>query len=679
MPTASSSYSPVIEPRHRPWKSAGLALATAIASWSLGGALAAGDAIDPNFLALKDCPAEHGCPAVVLLDETELNNESNRSRFTRRRMTKLFTQEGIERYADVTLPAAVGGWDVRNLQGRTILPDGTTIQLKQDNVSVKYLRQGKRHSRVKSATFPGVVPGAIIEWSFDILLDARTFITEDTWDLQQDLPVLTTKYTLKQGPLAMAWGASGLEKVGFTHTNPFKNVNYFNAVNVPGVPDEPLAPSDDALRSRLYFYLPEVQQSWIGVMLGKISGRAGAFTEQAPGIADKVKELVLSADSATEKVRKIYRFVQERIATEEQRADETSEAKSKDAEHAGDVLSRGFGDEYERTLLFLALVKEAGLENGLLVVKSRYGGPLNVEIPDENQFDSYAAAVKTELGWTFYDPAVRHCPFGMISAEKEGGVNNAALVHPQKGAGRPREGKIQNLLFTTSDPVPYALVGIPYSAAAKNVLQRDATVTVGPDGSVELECSEKGTGLADLDLRAPYEGRDETARKQALEERLSKELPGAKLTGVSFEDLDSFDKQARITYKLALPGEAAAAPDRILLTPSLFNVGRPNPFTAETRRSAVLFPHAQRTIERTTIAIPSGHAAADLPAPIVVRDPPFLLTANWSLDGTNVIFTRRLEIDAATWPAADYPRLKAFFAKVQEADRQVLVLKKAPS
>jgi glucan biosynthesis protein len=39
-----------------------------------------------------------------------------------------------------------------------------------------------------------------------------------------------------------------------------------------------------------------------------------------------------------------------------------------------------------------------------------------------------------------------------------------------------------------------------------------------------------------------------------------------------------------------------------------------------------------------------------------------------------VVFTRRLEIDAATWAAEEYPRLKAFFEKVQDADRQSLVL-----
>jgi len=67
----------------------------------------------------------------------------------------------------------------------------------------------------------------------------------------------------------------------------------------------------------------------------------------------------------------------------------------------------------------------------------------------------------------------------------------------------------------------------------------------------------------------------------------------------------------------------------------------------------------------------------ELPAPIVVKDPPLSLAIGYATDAGALTLTRNLDIDTAQWPAADYARLKAFFEKVREADRQTVVLAKA--
>src|SRR5262249_9728702 len=78
--------------------------------------------IDPSYLAMKDCPSEPGCAALILLDETELSNDSAQARVSHHRLIKVFTEEGISKYADVEVYAEVGSDDIRNLAGRTILP-----------------------------------------------------------------------------------------------------------------------------------------------------------------------------------------------------------------------------------------------------------------------------------------------------------------------------------------------------------------------------------------------------------------------------------------------------------------------------------------------------------------------------------------------------------------------------
>src|SRR5437867_703841 len=71
--------------------------------------------IDPSFLTIKDCPSEPGCAALVLMDETELNNEKLQARLSRRRLVKVFTAEGISEYSDIEVAAVVGDDSIRNL------------------------------------------------------------------------------------------------------------------------------------------------------------------------------------------------------------------------------------------------------------------------------------------------------------------------------------------------------------------------------------------------------------------------------------------------------------------------------------------------------------------------------------------------------------------------------------
>lgn len=642
--------------------------------WS--GELRAAREVDPGYLALTDCPKEPGCPAIILSEEIELNNESHLTRYSVHRMLKLFTQEGVDMYADVNTSEQVGGFPVRNLEGRTILPDRTGIPLKEEHIFVKTLRRGKRWEKVKSAKFPGVVPGAIIEYSYEVLSEVNTFFTEVTWFIQQRIPVLSSKFTLKPGKYMLGWKQAGLEKAEVSTATPFKNETRFLATDVPSIPDEPFAPPDDALRVRLYFGLPELQSAWLGFVAGSLAGQSGKFIEASPTVAAKTNELVQQTDPPLEKVRKIYRFVQEKIGSEEERTGQTGEAAVKDAENAGDLLARGYGSEWERTLLFLALIKQTGLEHALLLIVGRNNTIFNLDVPDKDQFDSFAAAVKTGSGWTFYDPAARYCPFGMISAEKEGGVLNSVMIVPTKGAGAERKALVQHLTLSRPETFSYSAAAVPFSSAGKNVLKREAVVKLAEDGTAEVTASQEGTGLVDLAHRERYEALDEEKRKTVLLEDLQHLLPGAELVSASFENIASFDKTAAIYYELKVPGLVTVVGDRIAVTPSIFGASQSNPFTATSRRTAVHFEHTRRTQDRISVGIPAGYELEEQPAPVVVRDPPFSLTMSYSMEGSNLVLMRRLEIGTAVSPAADYPRLKAFYAKVQEADRKLVVFKR---
>ena len=622
---------------------------------------------------LEDCPDEPGCPAIILLDERELNNESGRTRYTAHRVIKFFTERGIDEYGQVDTSAVVGGYEVRNMEGRTIRPDGSEIKLKADDIHVKYLKRGKRREKVKSATFPGIVPGAIVDYSYDIVTPPNSYIVDMVWDLQQPLPIRESRFVLKPGKYELGWTQAGKEPVVVDHTTPFKGVNHLVARNVPSIPDEPYGPSAGALQSQVFFGIPTIQRIWLGVFAGRWARRTGIFTDDNDDVRKKVGEIVAEGDSPTVKVRKIYDFVQREIGAPE--SDEDPEGGGR-PESVDEVLARGHGSEFERSLLFEAMARAAGLETGMLLLVSRGSGTLDPKVANESQFDSYAVAVKTGAGWTFYDPAVRHCPFGMISAEKEGGEGSGILLHPDKNAGAVRKVVVQNLNMETVDTAPYAIIGIPFSKAARNVLKREARVTLDPDGTGHVEVSLEGTGQVELGHRRTFGPLTEEERVTTLTGEIERMIPAARLVSSDFENIDAFGREARIKYVIEIPGLAAVVADKLIISPSFLEATGRNPFTAERRRTAVEFPYAKRTQDRIMIEIPEGYAIPETPGPIVERDGPFVLTVSFAQTAGKLIMTRRLEIDAVVWPAEDYPRLKAFFEKLQQADRFAVTIQR---
>jgi len=610
--------------------------------------------------------------ALILLDVRELNNESGRTKYTFRRLIKFFKQDGIERYGQLETSAVIGGYEVRDMKGRTILPDGKELRLGQDDIHLKWFKRGKRRIRMKSATFPGVVPGAIVEWSYDIITEPNTYMTDADWPIQQDLPILDSRFILKQGKFTLGWTQGGSEPVKVDHASPYKNVNNFTARNVPSIPSEPYGPPVGTLQARIQFGLPEVAKQWVASLAGYYGGHVWAYAQGA-GIEAKAKELVGSETSPTIKVRRIYDFLQQKIGAPE--ADDEDE--EQEAKNAGEVLARGHGDEWERSMLFMALGKAAGIEMGLLLIASRDNGKLKLDLMDESQFDAYAVAAKTGQGWTFYDPAIRHLTFGMISPEKEGAPDNGILIHPARDVGKLQTAVVQNLRFEHYTPSTYGVVGIPYSAAAKNTLKRDTRVTIQDDGTGVVEVLRQGLGHVDLEHRRAYEHLTDEERREELTERLHDTVPSAELVSAEFIDLESFEKEAQIKYTFNVPQLATIVADRIVFGPFVHGLFAANPFTAQTRRTPVLFSYARRTQDRLVVALPEGYAAGALPETVSVRDEPFVLTVTWSQGEGEIVMNRRLDINTAEWPVADYARLKAFFEKIHESDRAAITLTKA--
>jgi len=120
---------------------------------------------------------------------------------------KIYTERGKEQYSTVEIPR-FGQRRIRDIAGRTIKADGSTVDLKKDAIFERDLVKTKR-AKVKGTTFvlPNVDVGDVIEYRYREVRDGEAADDMRLY-FQRELPMWLATYHLK--PLELPTLAGGL-------------------------------------------------------------------------------------------------------------------------------------------------------------------------------------------------------------------------------------------------------------------------------------------------------------------------------------------------------------------------------------------------------------------------------------------------------------------------------------
>ncbi|HET9481210.1 MAG TPA: DUF3857 domain-containing protein, partial [Candidatus Polarisedimenticolia bacterium] len=205
---------------------------------------------------------QHG---VILAEETITDDSGSLSVLTHHLRAKILGPGG-RGLADVVLPFAEPDGKLRRWWGRTILPDGTVLELKQEELKTQeVVRLGGLKLRVLKAALPGVTAGCVIDYGYVIEMGRP-----ESWryvPLQREWPVLTFRYRWLPSP--------GRQSKYYVRRRPDlpleikreKLAVVLEGRDLPLFVDEPYRPPDDVIRAgaQLY-YAPSV--ALVGTSLG---------------------------------------------------------------------------------------------------------------------------------------------------------------------------------------------------------------------------------------------------------------------------------------------------------------------------------------------------------------------------------------------------------------------------
>jgi hypothetical protein len=614
--------------------------------------------IDPALLSKTAPSVEKDADVEGIFWEVRVNG-SELSHYLR---LKVFNERGIEiaKQVDLAYPDSVR---IKDIEGRTIRPDGSIVELAKDAVFERTLASTRSYKvMIKSFAMPAVEPGVIVEYQYK---EIRPLSAYSKYYLQSYIPMQTVSYHIK--PSSMI-NRSAMNCITFNMPSVQlqKESGGFYGLqitNVPAFKNEPQMPPEDSIRAFvLVIYRPYAQSDatryWNEYSKINYDGTKIRIKPNDE-VRAKTQEIIGNSTQPDEVIEKLFRFVRSNIKnlnreisgmTTEQRE------KIKENKHASDTLKRGIGTSGDINDLLGSMAMAAGLDVRMAVTGDRsdfFFTPVNADIYFLRNGN---VAIRVGTEWKYYDPSARYLPLGMLPWIEEG--NSAIIPDPDKA------------LFVT----------LPLSPPEKSQEKRKANLKLSEDGTLEGDAVIEYTGHLAAFKKESNAADSPAKREENLREMLKQRIGNADISQILIENVTDPDKPFTYRFHVRIADYAQRTGKRLFLNPEFFQKGIPPKFTASQRKQNIYFDYPWSEIDEVGISLPAGFDfdGAGGRQPISAGDAgKYQLEIAVSADHRSLRCVRSFVFGSNNnilFTVKNYPILRQFFDAVHETDNHVLTL-----
>lgn len=632
----------------------------------------------PDELKMTSDPKAPGASAVYLnIEEIEDDNLHYRSFHAR---IKVLTEKGKE-LGTVTVPYLAGDTKVTGIKARTIHPDGAVIPLEgkpEDLLRAK--REGMAFSE-KIFTLPGVDVGSILEYTYTIRYDDDHY-SSPTWEVQQPYFVHKAHYFFSpfKAFLTGSQNATSRYLVDSVTGDVASNIIWWvhlpegaqlqhdaigrfslDVTDVPATPDEEWMPPIRSLLYKVDFYYKgaySAQEYW-EKGARHWSKDVDHFAEPSKAIREAVAGLVAPTDTPIEKAKKLYAAVQALDNTDYTRKKSESEMKKlkmKEARRAEDTWIQKGGSSDDIALLYLAMLRAAGVPAYAMKVVNREDGVFDPSYMTMNQFDDTLVAVQDGENLAPTDPGEKLCPFLSLSWRHAGAD---ALRQSDKGPG---------------------ITKYPLQNYTQNTIVRSGDITIDEHGKATGSFTIVMTGQEALNWRQVQYLNDE----EEVKKRFDRQLQNLVLEGMEAH-IDHFvgmdDPNLNLLAIVKVEGSMGAATSKRLILPGFFFESRARtPFVNQEKRlEPVDMQYAEKITDQVIYHFPAGMTVEGAPQDANVPWPQHAVyIAKSKAEPGQLTVARLLARAFAQAKPEEYQDLRGFYQKVAAEDQQQIVLRAAP-
>jgi|GEM_PF-155235 len=586
--------------------------------------------------------------AAILLNEVKrVIDLDGTSSTTYHQIIKLFNKRGIEKYGEIFITYNAWGERITIKKARTYKLDGSVVEA----TSIKdiFPLEGYRlYSNIsqKVISMPALEEGVTIEYQYTLDDYSRSFVGknfQDIFYLQDFEPIQICRYILtipKDVDLKIVNFKTDLtpkiidteDKVIYTWEN----------CQVPQIIYESDMPP-------FHNIAPHIAVSSFSSWEEIAKWYEDISREQSkadPDIKAKVSELIKEEDTPEGKIKAIYHYVINEI-----RYLGLEFGISGHMPHeAAEIFKYKYGDCKDKATLLIAMLKEAGLDAYYVLLRTRYNGELDLNLPSF-QFDHAIAAVNLNGDMIFLDGTAENYSFGDLPAMDQG-VWAMVLIN---GEGR--------------------FMRMPIYPPEKNQRLREIKLYLQPDGSVRGEASLLQTGIFAAYYRSLFKDLGEIKRKELIQNSLSSSCPGSVLEEFSFSDLANLNIPVVQKYKFRVPNYGKKIGERLSFKPSIMErIESTSLVATEERRLPMYFYYLYCTQNRIEIIIPEGFQVERIPEEVNLVFPFGSYQVKYLVEKDRIIYERHYYFNTFEISTEEYPSFKKFIEQIVLEDAQEIIL-----
>lgn len=621
-------------------------------------------------------PKAPGAAAVYLNIEEVSNDPQHGQSFYAR--IKVLTEKGKE-LATVQIPYLKGDKKITDIKGRTIHSDGTVIPLEVKPQDMLVAKSADMQIGKVVFTLPSVEVGSILEYRYELHYADDEF-SSPVWEVQRHYFVHAAHYSFTPFQAFMPRGTPGSDTTRYLQDEHGRTVNSLiwwyklppgvgiqtsgngsynlDVRDVPPIPDEEFMPPVESVLDRVIFYYKSAGNAgdfWISE--GKLwSKDVDKFAETSKTIKGAVSVLIAPGDTDLDKAKKLYTAVQELENTDYTRTKSESELKQlklKQSRHAEDTWKRKSGSSEDIAMLYLAMLRAAGLTAYASKVVDRDRGVYDPSFMDLGQFDTTIVILSTGGKEIALDPGEKMCPFQTV----QWGHSMAAGIRQSS----------QGVSVATTSA----------QDSNDNATSRVGDVTVDAHGNITGAFDIAMTGQVALLWRQLALEEDEAELKKNFDhDELDAIVPeGVEAHVDHFLSLD--DPYANLMAVVKVTGKLGTAQsNRLILPVFFFETRRPQPFVDETqRREPVDMRYPDRVNNEVTYHLPADMKVEGTPQDANLSWPDHSIFVTSVKSGTGQVVVSDALTNAFTLvKPIDYRDLRWFYQRVASAAQAQLVL-----
>jgi hypothetical protein len=622
--------------------------------------------VSPEELKMTSEPLAPGAPAIILYRQVDRDDNSRTSHEDNYYRIKILTEEG-RKYADIEIPFVKGNDNVVGIHARTIRPDGSIRDFGGQVFEKTVEKSRGRKIVVKTFTFPEVEVGSVLEYYFTY--DLKEYALFDShWILTDELFTKNAKFSLKpfastfENQFNLRWSWHELPPGSTDPKEGPDHIVRMESHNIPAFQREDYMPPEDEMKSRVDFIYsdetPERDENQFWKKVGKKrNGALEGFVGKRNAMASAVAQIVSPSDTPEVKLRKIYDRVQQLRNTSyapQKTEQEQKRDKEKAVANVEEVWKRGYGEGWQLTWLYLALVRAAGFEAYGCWVSDRSNYFFSPKEMDARKLDANVVLVKLNGKDLYFDPGAMFTPFGLLSWAETGTT------------GLKLDGDGGTWIRTT----------LPQSTESQ--IDRAAKLKLSDQGDLQGKLTVTYVGLEAMYRKLGWRNADEVARKKFLEDQIKEQVPAAaELELTNKPDWSSAETPLVAEFDMKVPGWASSAGKRALLPVGFFTAHEKQIFEHAERVNPIYFEYPYQKVDDVTIELPAGWQVSSVPHEQKSDGHVVSYDLNVESGKDSVHVTRKLNIDILLLETKYYGALRNFFQVVRTGDEEQVLLQPA--